>query len=187
MNEQPTSWDDVDVLLEAMGRIDLELALIDTDYGTRLMDLLSEYRDRVAGPAAERRGIEEAVREFCGRHKAEFAKKRSRQLYYGKVGYRVAERIAIPKGKEDIVVKTLLALGLTECLRTTVRPDLEAMRKLTDADLARCGARREKTDHFKIEPNLEAVAKKTGKAIDLGARPAIDLGKLAGAIGDRAA
>jgi phage host-nuclease inhibitor protein Gam len=168
----------VDALVERMGRLDLQLALLDADYNERLYDLLADYRGRAAGILAERAEIQSAIEIFCRERKAEFVRKRSRVLTFGRVSFRVAERIKIPKGKEEIVVKALLALGLTECLRTVQKPDLDAMRKLSDSDLARTGARREKTDHFKIEPNLESIAKETGAEIAPPDKARIDLGKL---------
>ncbi len=44
----PKDWNDVDALVEAMGRPDLQAALLDSDYSERFYDLLSPSRDRVA-------------------------------------------------------------------------------------------------------------------------------------------
>ena len=115
--DSPQSWDDVDHLVERMGRLDMELAVLDADYSEQLYNLLGLYRDRVAALVEQRTAIEKTVQGFCEGRKAEFAKKRSRKLTYGKVSFRVSERVLVPKGKEQIVITTLIPLGLSACVR----------------------------------------------------------------------
>ena len=44
----PKDWNDVDALVEAMGRPDLQAALLDSDYSERFYNLCSLYRDSMA-------------------------------------------------------------------------------------------------------------------------------------------
>lgn len=177
------TWEDVDFLIERMGRLDMEISSIELDAASELYGIIARYKERVGRIKSERAAIEEIVRDYCEKRKAEFAKKRSRQLNFGRIAFRVAEKLRIPKGKESVVVATLRALGLSECIHVKETVDLNAMKKLDDADLARCGVTREKSDHFRIEPNLDAIAKGIGIQVrHPGDGPAVDMDKVVGAI-----
>ncbi|MHC1743548.1 MAG: host-nuclease inhibitor Gam family protein [Syntrophobacteraceae bacterium] len=140
----PKDRNDVDGLVEPIGRLDLQLALLETEYSEQFHDLLSLYHEHIAKLVAQRKSIEDTVKDFCEEaRKAEFAKKRSRKLPFGHVSFRASEKIVVSKGKEEIVITTLLSLQLTDCVRNTGKLNREAMSKLSDADLARASVRRQ--------------------------------------------
>lgn len=171
------------MMIERMGRLDMEIAALELDAASELYDIINRYKDRVGRLKSERAAMEESVKGFCEERKAEFAKKRSRQLNFGRIAFRVSEKLRVPKGKEPVVVATLRALGLSECIHVKETLDLNAMKKLDDSELARCGVIREKSDHFRIEPNLDAVAKGLGLEVGKpGEGPRVDLDKVLGAV-----
>lgn len=174
-------WSDVDRLLEAMGRLDLELAGVEAEMGERLYDLMERYAAKLAALRENRTAIEELATGFCMQRKDEFAKIRSRQFTFGRIAFRVAESIEITKGMEDVVIATLRRLGWDKCIEIKEKVDKNALKKLSDLDLARCGASRRTEDHFRVEPNLDLVAERIGAT---RTRPAVtvDLEKLTGAI-----
>jgi|GEM_PF-1181637 len=174
-------WGDVDRLLEDLGRLDLKMAAIEADMGGRLYDLVKEYSARLTAMRECRAGLEWLAAAFCQSRKSEFAVRRSKQLTFGRIAFRVAESIEIPVGTDAAVIATLRRLGWDDCIEVKEKIDKNALKKLPDNDLARCGARRKTEDRFRIEPNLDLVAERIGAVRE---RPAvvIDLEKLAGAI-----
>ena len=176
-----SDWGDVDRLLEAMGRMDLQIAGIEAEMGEALYDLVERYAAELTAMREHRAVLENSVSAFCQARKNEFAMKRSMQLTFGRIGFRVAESIEVPKGMEDVVIATLRRLGWDECIEIKEKVDKNALKKLSDLDLARCGARRKTEDRFRVDPNLDLVADRIGAT---RARPAVtvDLEKLTGAI-----
>lgn len=175
------SWSDVDATLEEMGRIDLEIAEVEADLGLRLYDLINAYGDRLSSLRTTRSALESLIAAYCLQRKQEFAKKRSRQFTFGKIAFRVAEKIEIPSGLEGTVIATLKRLGFGDCVEIREKIDRGALRRLPDVDLARCGVRRVREDHFRIEPNLEHACGEAG-----GDRApvafSVDLERLSGAV-----
>ena len=171
-------WADVDRAMEKIGRLELGAAEIASEAGRELYDVLGRYCGELAAVQDEKARIESRITAFCLARKDEFAKKRSKQLYFGRIAFRVAERIEVPEGLERTVIATLKMLGREDCIETKERLDRNALRKLPDHELARCGARHVREDHFRIEPNLETVSESMGKKLLLP-RFDVDLEKLA--------
>ena len=124
-----------------------------------------------------RQELESAISGFCLEHKDEFAKKRSRKLDFGRIAFRVAERIEYLNVLEESVIATLKSLGYPECVKRKESIDKNAVKSLPDNVLAKCGLKRIKDDHFRIEPNLELIAGNIGK--DCPAATTIDVEKVA--------
>ena len=177
-------WQDVDGAVEQIGRIEIESGALASEMGHELYAVLGRYSKELAALGEKKREIESAVGSFCLLRKSEFAKKRSKQLIFGKIAFRVAERIAIPEGFEQTVIATLKMLGRDECIEIKERLDRNGLKKLGDDELARCGARRVKEDHFRIEPNLDAVSEKLGKSLSFP-QFEVDVEKLARSVRPR--
>ncbi|MCE5243759.1 MAG: host-nuclease inhibitor Gam family protein [Syntrophobacteraceae bacterium] len=175
------TWPDVDATMEEMGRTDLEIAEVEADLGRRLYDLINVYGGRLSSLRTKRSGLEALIAAYCLHRKHEFARKRSRQLTFGKIAFRVAEKIEIPSGLEGTVIATLKRLGFGDCVEVRERIDRSALRKLPDVDLARCGVRRVREDHFRIEPNIELACGEAG-GDHAPAAFSVDLERLSGAV-----
>ncbi len=172
-------WADIEGALEEIGMLDLEISELSSALGRKLYDLLGEYSGAISELGARRTSIESTVQLFCLVNKSEFAKKRSRRFQYGRIAFRTAERIEIPDELQAAAAATLKKLGFSECIETRERLDKGALKRLSDADLARCGIKRLREDHFRVEPDLNLISQKLGKR-DLEVRPfAFDIEKLA--------
>ena len=157
------NWNCVDKALEEIGMIDLGMSEISSSLGRRLHELLDEYSPKLSNLTERRQAIESAVESFCLLNKSEFAKKRSKQFHYGRISFRTAERIEVPEGLEDAAIATLKKLGFSECVETRERLDRNALKKLSDSDLTRCGIHRAKEDHFRIDPDTKIISERFGR------------------------
>lgn len=174
------SWTDVDRALERIGILELETGERCSSLGRKLYELLGEYSQELKEISEEKKAVEAAVESFCLLNKAEFTKKRSKQFHYGKIAFRTAERIEVPDDLEEAVISTLKKLGYAECIEIRERLDKNALKKLSDGDLVRCGIRRTREDHFRVDPDLNLISQKIGK----NGLPvfSVDLEKLARAV-----
>ena len=157
-------WTDVDRALERMGIFDLEMSELSSALGRKLHGLLGDFSREIAGLAEKRRFLEARIQLFCLSNRGEFTKKRSRRFHHGKIAFRLAERIEVPEELQDAAIATLKKLGMTECIEIRERLDKGALKKLSDSDLARCGIKRTREDHFRIEPDLGLISEKIGRA-----------------------
>jgi len=175
-------WKDVDAALEEMGLLDIEIGIALASLAENLHSIISKHSAQVGPLQKKREAIEELVNAFCLQNKAEFAKKRSKQLVFGKVAFKVSEKIEFLGALEATVIATLKKLGHTDCVNTRESVDKQAAKQLEDNELTRCGLRRTREDNFRIEPNLKEIAKKIGTDCQ-ATIPRLDLDKIVKLIG----
>ena len=100
--------------------------------------------------------LEEDIESWCKANKADFAKKRTLKLLHGEISYRVSKKIVL-QAAAKVVLDSLKALGLTDYIRIKEEPDKDAMKAMSDIDLAKVGAARVPDDKITIKPDLEKV------------------------------
>jgi len=157
------TWSDVDSMLEEIGMLDLAMSDISSALGRKLHGLIGEFSREFSEISDQRTSLESAIQFFCVSNKNEFEKKRSRKFHHGRIAFKLAERIEVPEELQDSVIATLKKLGLKDCIETRERLDRNALKKLPDAALARCGVKRVREDHFRIEPDVNFISEKIGR------------------------
>ena len=155
----PASWEEVDAAIRRMGEIDIACERINGEAVLKINDIKQEAKQRTAGLAAERRALEKAVETFCAARKSEFAKKRSKTLTFGAIGYRIVTKVPLPKdkGKVAALVSALKAFDLLDCIKIKEAPDRERIAELDEATIAKLGLSRTVKDSFRIVPDIEAI------------------------------
>lgn len=152
---QLQSWDDVDTTLADIGRADRELQLIEAAANERIEEVKQAMK-QAAQPVLDRKAaLELAVKEFCDANRTEFAKVKTRTLTFGEVGYRLSTKIMIRRIAETL--QALKDLALNNCIRAKEEPDKEAMKALTDEQLAEVGAARKTENIFGYTINQEKL------------------------------
>ena len=149
------SWDDVDATLAEIGRADRELKLIEGAANEKIEEVRAAMKVS-AQPVLDRKAaLELAVKEYCDANRAEFAKVKTKTLTFGEVGYRTSTKIMIKRVAETL--QALKDLAFTSCIRTKEEPDKEAMKALTDEQLAEIGAARKVENVFGYTINQERL------------------------------
>lgn len=193
--EDLATWADVDRALEAMGRETLEIKVLEAALGEEINAALTRHREALEGARERYATLEERVSTYCIRHKGEFAKKRSKQLTFGGLAFRTAERVEIPEGGEETAIDVLKALGHEGLITVVEKIDKSALKHLDDLTLLQAGIRRHREDRVRVEPNLPLIAERAGPAyggIDLapgGAKKkdsGLDLSKIEAGLGKTA-
>jgi len=150
------NWNDVDHALKRIGELDRELGLIEATSNEQIDAIKAETKEETAPIAAEKLGLEAAMKEFCEANRAEFAKVKSREMTFGSVGFRLSSRIVIKR-----IADTLQALkdfGLAQCIRTKEECDKEAMKTLDSETLASVGAQLKTENAFGYEIKAHRLA-----------------------------
>lgn len=149
------TWEDVNQALGEMVRLKVRINAAEAKMNERI-NAAKERAEHTITPLQEKYGeIEARVEGFVLAHKQEFAKRRTKKLFYGDISSRVTEKIVVPL--KDACVLALKALGLVSCIRVVEEPNKEAMKGLDDNTLTKVGAARVNEDSITIKPNLEKV------------------------------
>ncbi len=146
------NWNDVDHALKRIGELDRHLGWIEATSNEKIDAIKAASKEDAAPLAAEKQGLEAAMKEYCEANRGEFAKVKTRDLIFGSVGFRLSTKVVIKR-----VADTLQALkdfGLTQCIRFKEEADKEAMKALDSETLASVGATLKTENAFGYEVKL---------------------------------
>lgn len=149
------SWDEVDNALAQIGQADRELQLIEAAANERIEQIRKEMKTKAQSMLDRKSALEATIKEYCDANRAEFAKVKTKTLTFGEVGYRTSTRIMIKRVAETL--QALKDLAFTSCIRTKEEPDKEAMKALTDEELAEVSAARKVENVFGYTINQERL------------------------------
>lgn len=159
------SWEQVDDALRRMGEIEIAVTKIGADATLKINEIKDEAKTKAAGLESERKHLEKIVTLFAESRKAEFAKKRSKELNFGTVGYRLVQKVSMPRDKEKVaaLLKSLIAYGHGDCIVYEEKPDKDKIAALADDTIAKLGLKRSTEDSFRIQPKIEKVQEAEGE------------------------
>ena len=159
MEIEVNSWDSVDEALRRMAEIDIEVSEIDGTQTIEINKIKESCKALAKDIKTERKELGKRVTAFCDANKAEFAKKRSKELNYGKIGYRLVRSVSIPRAKDKIesLITSLKAFGLSSCVLVEEKVDRDEIKNLDDGDIVKLGLTKIVKDSFRIEPKIEKV------------------------------
>ncbi|VDA98979.1 hypothetical protein S1OALGB6SA_41 [Olavius algarvensis spirochete endosymbiont] len=159
MNQQVENWEEADDAIRRMGEIIVALTDASGELTLKINKLKEEVKQGIAGLESERKYLEEQITHFCESQKAEFAKKRSKVLNFGLIGFRISSSVPIPRdrGKLSDLIATLKHLRLDSCIKVEEKIDRDQISTLDDGVIAKLGLKKTVKDSFRIQPNLEKI------------------------------
>lgn len=152
---QLNSWEDVDGALQKIGIINRALTEMETGQNARIDGIKKEIKEAAKPLQEQKAGLEGAIKEFCECNRMEFLKVKTKVLTFGEVGFRLSTKIIIKRVAETL--QSLKDYGHNLCIRIIEEPDKEAMKKLTDEQLAEVGASRKTDNTFGYTINEEKL------------------------------
>ena len=159
MNKQVENWEDADQAIRRMGEISIALTDAGGELTLKVNKLKENAKQSVAGLESERKYLEEQVTHFCESQKAEFARKRSKTLNFGLIGFRVTTSVSIPRDKSKLadLIAALKHLRLESCIDTKEQINRDLISALDELSIAKLGLKKTVKDSFRIQPNLEKI------------------------------
>jgi phage host-nuclease inhibitor protein Gam len=149
------SWEAVDHALLEIGEIDVTLQSIEGVMNTA-MQVAKEAAAAEAGPATDRRKVlVRDIQSFCDARKVDFGARKSRDLNHGRVGWRESSSLKVLD--TEATIRRIQEAGRKELLIVKVSVNKEAMGPLPTPDLDALGVKRQVTDAFFLEPDLETL------------------------------
>lgn len=156
------NFNDVDMALKRLCEVEVSKSKLEGEVTLKCNDIKEAYKPRVEALSNEANFIRQEIENYCEANKGEFAEKRSKEMAFGVIGYRVSKSISLPRVKAKIegLLQNLKSFGLRDCIIYEEKPNKEALVELDDASLVKLGLKRVVRDNFRVEPKLEALESK---------------------------
>jgi phage host-nuclease inhibitor protein Gam len=153
------NWEGVDSTGKRLAELEVAIAKINGDATIQINEIKKIATDKAAALLVEKNALEQQITLFCEANKHEFADKRSKELNFITIGFRIVKTVSLPKVKEKVaaLIKTVKALGIKDCIRYEEILDRDAISELDDVTFAKLGIKRTIKDSFRIEVHLEKV------------------------------
>ena len=153
------NWNDVDAVLKELASLEVKRNEIEGEMNEKINAVKEEAKSRVAPILEQIKHLTKLIELFAASRKDEFAKKRTKELTFGKVGFRLVTSVSIPrdKAKVEALLKSLKAYGLSDCITFVEKPDKERLKELDDTTIVKLGLEKRVKDSFRVEPYLEKV------------------------------
>lgn len=158
-----TNFNDVDIALKRLCEVEVGIDKINGEVTLECNRIKEARKSEVERLESEKAYIEQQITLFCEENKHEFSQKRSRELTFGEIGYRIVKSVSVPrvKAKAEALIKAIKSFGLAkECLVYEEKPNKEALAELDDMALAKLGLKRVIKDSFRIVPKIESLQAK---------------------------
>lgn len=155
------NFDDVDAALKELCECEVALTKIEGKVTLECNEIKERYKAKTEPLVNKAAFIRQEITNFCEANKAEFSQKRSKELVFGTIGYRLSKSVSLPRVKEKVesLIKAIKSYGFKDCISYTEKPNGEALAELDDGDLVKLGLKRVVKDNFRIEPKLEQLDK----------------------------
>ena len=151
-------YESVDKALKRLCELEVKITHIEGEVTLACNKIKEEYKPQVESLNNEANFIRAEIESFCESHKADFADKRSKELVFGIIGYRLSKSVSLPrvKSKVESLIAAIKSFGLRDCLIYEEKPNKEALAELDEGSLVKLGLKRVVKDNFRIEPKIEA-------------------------------
>jgi phage host-nuclease inhibitor protein Gam len=155
--KQITSREDVDAVLEAMGRAQAMIEAEELEAESKITDIRAKLVDKTAPLRISLAGSEKALKAWAkGDYKSWPAK--SLELNFGTIGFRLPKAAIKLKLAVENIIERLRAKKMHTCIRTVEEVDKEALANYDDEVLLDVGCERTKPkDKFFYEVKREEV------------------------------
>jgi phage host-nuclease inhibitor protein Gam len=150
-----SDWNQADEILKTIGSLQMKVKACEADATDRINEINAELQDETGPMLKDITRQKQSLMAFCDNHPEGFDGARSRELQYGKVGWRASSAITAGQKCIDKLREVFGRKKAVTYLRLKVEVNKEALEALDDATLKSVGAKRVKKDTFFAEPTIQ--------------------------------
>ena len=155
---QVKDWQQADKYLRTIGELQDKIAQSQASAKARINAIKEALADDVKDCQALIDYYLTGLDKFASEHREDFAPAKSKQLNYGRIGWRKSTKVRVKKATLELVKKLLPARLQKKLIKVKETVSRDAVKELTDEQIAAIGARVEEKDVFFAEPAaLEAA------------------------------
>ena len=157
-NKETSNLKDWNEVNESLGTIRTNTILIkraEALMNDQITEIKKAYEEKVSPLADENKDLEKQIELFTKSHIHEFTDKKTRELTYGRVGFRKVSEIVTRNIKA--IIGACRQHGMDDCIRISEKLDKEALEKYNDAALEAVGAHRKESEKYFYDIDLEVL------------------------------
>ena len=149
--EEPVlkTWDEVDAALKEIAEAENQIAILESSQNIAINALKEEFKSKSEPYKAEIKKYEAMVKEYVTEHKTDL-KGKSRELTFGKVGFRLSTKVMLPK-KLDRLITLLRKNGMADCIQVEEKVNKDVLKTYEEKEIIAVGATLKKEDTFWYE------------------------------------
>lgn len=157
------SWNEVSEALAAIGDIDRQIETQEIAMQQKIDAAKAAAAKSVAPLQKQKARMETLIKLYVDEQREELGDKKSKQLYFGTVGYRKSTKIILPRIPEKLaeIVIRLRARGMDSCIIS--KPDQvnkDELRKYDEPTITGVGAKLESKDAFWYEVDRDHLTER---------------------------
>lgn len=156
-----TSKEEASAYMLQMGRNKIKISQLEAEMNERINSVKLEYDMKACGLKGDVEQLETAIENFAENNKQEFLARRSMELTFGTIAFKVVEKVNIRNIKACVN-------SIKKCFEsdperqkyyiiTDEKPNKENLKELDGVTLSKLGVTVKKTDQIRIEPNWERI------------------------------
>ena len=150
------SWEEVNESMKEMGYCQIALENAEADMQLRI-NQAKEDAEVIGKPLKNKiKELEKEISIFAEEHKDEIEGK-TKELHFGKVGFRLRTSISIPTKKLESVIQKLKKLGMENCIKITENVNKDVLATYSEKEIAKVGAVRKTEDKFWCEIDRQKI------------------------------
>lgn len=156
--EKIQNWEEADLVMKELTELELQQEIYENEMNQKISDIKLEYADKAEPDQKRMKELAKDLKKFVEFHRGDI-KGKSRQLNFGKVGYRKSTRITIPKKVMKTIVKLLERRGMDDCVNITKTVNRDMLKKYPDNAIQSLGCVKKEVDVFFYETDREKIKK----------------------------
>lgn len=150
------NWEEVNESMKEIGYCHIALETTEADMQLRI-NQAKEDAEAIAKPLKDKiKKLEKEIAFFAEEHKDEIEGK-TKELNFGKVGFRICTSISIPSKKLESIIQKLKKFGMENCIKVTESINKDVLGTYSEKEIAKIGAVRKTEDKFWLEINREKI------------------------------
>lgn len=132
------NWSEVDIAIRNLGQLDIKKAALEGKMTLEINNIKEKYIQQAEEIKQVSAKLRNEIERFCEQNKEHFIKKRSKNLTYGTISYRLAESVKYTSNEENII-RSIERLNLDFVLKINKKIDKEKIKELDSGTLAKIG------------------------------------------------
>ncbi|MDL2288290.1 host-nuclease inhibitor Gam family protein [Oscillospiraceae bacterium OttesenSCG-928-F05] len=153
------TWADVNEALREIARCELELQDIEASMNKQIAGIKAVAQSEAKPAQARIAALGKDIKAFVEDHPDDLGKKKTKELPFGKTGFRLSSKIVLPRGQEKVkaVIKALRIRGMTDCIKTEESVLKDALKRYSEDKIVEVGAALKKENTFWFETDHEKL------------------------------
>lgn len=150
------NWDEVNSAMKELAELNISLKSIENNLNKRIDEIKKELTPQADTVEKSIKVIEKEIELFAEQNRADFTKKRTKKLRFGKISFRYSKSVWC--GNTSAAIAALKSFAMEKYLRVTEALNRDMLINADPKLLAKCGILVKTSDKVSIDPDYAKLA-----------------------------